>query len=559
MNKNLYYKYLISLLTLVLFYSCYNLEDRKKLARAQTLLERDHADSAVNSLDSIYLPERMGKEYYMQYLVTHVQAKYKAYRNIKNDTAVLEAVRYYEQKKDNPIRIAEANYSAGVVRMEQGMIESAIHYFKAASENADLTNQYTLQGLIYENLGYLYQEELLQEQAIAYYKKALFAYKNEANTGLKQLNALSFLANNYITNHQPDSALIYLDRALVIADSIKNEYFQALIRNNAGTTYQLKKNFKRSTIFLKEALLYNPDSVLVNKINLNLTDNYLQLNDNESLKTMIAVLKQSLKTSTDLYYQSALMDLLMKYEVRQGNFAQALIYSQENNHIQASIFNENQAQALIEAEKKFDYTRKENETKLARQQQRITLLVFSLLLIFVIGTGLIIRFRAKQKQKMKVIRLEYEKATQEVKNQEMKERLELYVVTNDQYKLLIRSTAELHRVIHDTVQAGEATDKSNRFRKIKKALSETEFTVLENMGNMSRSFLMEQKLIPTEVVEKISNTDTILLLMLYNKENRNDITALLSTNPHALTQRISRLKVKLKPLIKDTEFQLFFQ
>ena len=95
--------------------SCYDLKSRERLARAQQLLEQEYADSAANALDSIYLPRDMGREYYMQYLVTRVQAKYKAYRDVKNDTAVMEAVRYYEKKNKNPEQIALANYSAGCV------------------------------------------------------------------------------------------------------------------------------------------------------------------------------------------------------------------------------------------------------------------------------------------------------------------------------------------------------------------------------------------------------------------------------------------------------------
>ena len=144
--KNRLDKYLVLIIIAVVFVSCYDTEGRERLARAQTLLEQDYADSAANALDSIYLPRDMGREYYMQYLVTRVQARYKAYREVKNDTAVLEAVEYFERKSKNPTQIAVANYSAGCVMKERGENKRAIPYFKKAVNAATLTKNFKLQG-----------------------------------------------------------------------------------------------------------------------------------------------------------------------------------------------------------------------------------------------------------------------------------------------------------------------------------------------------------------------------------------------------------------------------
>lgn len=556
-KQNILWKFLLILLLTVSFSSCINKKGRITLERAEILLA-DYPDSAARALDSILYPERMGKAYYMKYLVVSTQAKYKTYREVRNDTAVMKAARYFERKDEDKELTAEAFYTAGVVLKERDDIDNALAIFKQAAQFAETTENYLLQGLVYENLGYLYQEELSQEQGITHYKKALSAYQKETDTELKQLNTLSFIAANYATNQQPDSALVYFYKALTIADSVESEYYQALTRNNIGTTYQQMSDYSRSNQYLKDALRYNPETSICEKIILNLAENYLQLHDNVLLENALEQLKQSLEKSDDLYYQSAVFDLLMRYEERVGGFSQALAYSKEINQIQDSIYNQNQSKALIEAEKKFDYSQKENEVKLAKQQQRAIKLRFSLLLLSVIGGGVLIRFRARQKQQLKVFKLEYEKAAQEIKNRELKERLKQYVSTNDQYKLLIRSTSELHKTIYDTAQAGEVSDKSNRFKKIKKVLTDTETTVLENMSSLSRAFLLEQGLLSTKILDQISETDIIVLFMLYNKESRNDIAALLSTNPHALTQRISRLKNKLKDYLTDTESRVFF-
>ena len=539
--------------------SCYDLKSRERLARAQILLEQEYADSAANALDSIYLPRDMGREYYMQYLVTRVQAKYKAYRDVKNDTAVMEAVRYYEKKNKNPEQIALANYSAGCVMKERGENKRAIPYFKKAVNAATLTKNFKLQGLIYGNLAYVYHEELFQEQAIDYFKKAFSVYRQAKGTETNQMNTLSFLATNFLTNQQQDSALHYFKQALTIADAVHDRYYQASIRNNIGLVYQQKKDYNLSNFFLNESLHYSPDSSLRNKIQLNIAENYLKLTDFNALKEYLPVIKKSMESTSDLYYKSAAIDFLKEYEVRIGNYTQAFLYSEENYRIASTIFNQNQARALIEAEKEFDYTQKANEVKLAKQRQQNITLFFSLLLLLFLSIGLFFRFRARQKQKLKDVQTESERIIQEGKNQEMEKRLIQFINSNKQYKTLIRNTSELHTIIYNTAQAGEVVDKSSRFSKIKKALSQTEDTIRENLSNLSRSFLLEQDFSSKFLENEISDTEVIILFMLYNKEDRKDIAALLATNPHALTQRISRLKEKMKPLLTETEYQLFFQ
>ena len=554
-----YCRLFLILLVAVSFSSCYNRDGRERLARAQTLLETGYADSAANALDSIYLPRDMGREYYMQYLVTRVQAKYKAYRDVKNDTAVMQAVRYYEKKNKNPEQIAQANYSAGCVMRERGENKKAIPYFKKALNTVTQLRDFKLQGLIYENLAYLYHEELFQEQAIDYYKKALSVYRKAEKTETNQINTLSYLATNFLTNEQPDSALNYFKQAITIADTIQNQYYQASIRNNIGLVYQQKKDYNLSNFTLKESLRYSPDSSLRNKIQLNIAENHLKLLDLNALKEYLPVIKKNIEASSDLYYKSAVIDFLKEYEVRIGNYTQAFLYSEENYRIASTIFNQNQTRALIEAEKEFDYTQKANEVKLAKQRQQNITLFFSLLLLLFLSIGLFFRFRARQKQKLKDVQTESERIIQEGKNQEMEKRLIQFINSNKQYKTLIRNTSELHTIIYNTAQAGEVVDKSSRFSKIKKALSQTEDTIRKNISDLSRSFLLEQDFSSKFSGNDISDTDVIILFMLYNKEDRKDISALLATNPHALTQRISRLKEKMKPLLTETEYQLFFQ
>ena len=366
------------------------------LTQAETLMETK-PDSAMLLIDSIFDPKAsLNREEYMRYLVASVQAKYKTYQDISGDTAVLQAVAYYKKQHNNPAMLVSAYYLAGCVLREKGDKNRSLDYLKNALTVALQAGNNMQQGLIYENMAYIYHQELLEDQAIDYYRKAYGNYRQVAGTETKQINVISLLAQNFLKNEQPDSALYYANQALAIADSIQNLKYQASVRNSIGVTYQEQKDFARSNFFLKEALLYSPDSVTEYRIRLNMSDNYLQLNDYRSLNEILPAVKQSLDISDNLYYKSAVLGLLTNYEKRRGNYAQALAYTEEDMQIQSDIFDSNQSDLVIEAEKKFDFSKKEAEVKLARKQRQNMTLSFSFMLVLVVGMGLLLRFRAIQ-------------------------------------------------------------------------------------------------------------------------------------------------------------------
>ena len=71
------------------------------MEKAQAVMETS-PDTAAMYLDSILMPEKfLKKEKYMEYLVTKVQAKYKNYDNIKEDTNIFITKTYFDKTKKN--------------------------------------------------------------------------------------------------------------------------------------------------------------------------------------------------------------------------------------------------------------------------------------------------------------------------------------------------------------------------------------------------------------------------------------------------------------------------
>ena len=71
-------------------------------------------------------------------------------------------------------------------------------------------------------------------------------------------------------------------------------------------------------------------------------------------------------------------------------------------------------------------------------------------------------------------------------------------------------------------------------------------------------WINEQNILLDPVLHLCSKEDIVLLYRLYIGETRNDIALLFHIKTHTLTQRVSRLKEKLKPLLSETEYEAFF-
>lgn len=540
---------LILLFTIVLFSSCYNLEDRKKLARAQTLLEQEYADSAANTLDSIYFPEKMGKEYHMQYLVTYVQAKYKAYRDIKNDTAVMEAVRYYEHRKENPERIAMANYSAGVVLIEQGNYEPAMEYLKRAAQVIENKTEYKLLGLIYSNIGYLYDLQLLNDNAIKYYKLA-FLVNIKSGLVENQLYNLTTIGNKFLLRNEYDSAMFYFSIAEDIAVKSKNHKLQATILNNKSIVFNELKQYNAALLELKKIndlpLTYSQ----TNKQYLNLANSYLHLRQQDSAQFYFNKIIGDIKESDDLYFKASLYSYLTELEKEKKNYPKAMEYLEMYNNISMDILKENQSKALIEAEKRFDYTYHKNESERAKLENQQIILLFT----FIVLMFIFFSYWWTQRQKQRRIQIENEKIMTEQANSILdKEKKEAERLALEQslilplYNQIASRNLTINYFLKDLIE----DEVISNTPKLSKKIAKEQKLFNEKLDISDTNFYTEEQFelftgLSISKCKVLTSKDRILLMLLALKLNDKQLAVLLNMAVDSLRMARFRLNKKLK-------------
>lgn len=118
MKKRLYQ--IVITATVVCFTACNpQPEAPTLLQQAQAVIET-HPDSAMQLIDSIFYPEgTLEKKHYMQYLVTRVQARYKNFRPVAEDTLIFKVRDYFTAHDKDLKQSTLAWFYSGCVYREQ--------------------------------------------------------------------------------------------------------------------------------------------------------------------------------------------------------------------------------------------------------------------------------------------------------------------------------------------------------------------------------------------------------------------------------------------------------
>ena len=168
-----YKNILLFVLSLFLLVACNPQPEAPELLEQAQLLMEDHPDSALLLIDSIFYPEKsLSKHDYMYYQVAKVQAKYKTYRPVKDDTLIFEARRYFEKHNKDLEKTTLAHFYSGAVYRDKNHYDKAMQAYKDAATIAQKTNDPDLKGIVQYNIGDLLLQDNLIEEALDAYKKA---------------------------------------------------------------------------------------------------------------------------------------------------------------------------------------------------------------------------------------------------------------------------------------------------------------------------------------------------------------------------------------------------
>jgi|AGTN01.3.fsa_nt_gi Bacterial regulatory proteins, luxR family. len=321
------------------------------LEQAESLMDTD-PDSAMQLIDSLFYPEKsLDNERYMRFLVTQVQAKYKTYRPIHEDTLVFRARDYFSGRDKEPRMAALAWFYSGCVYRERKEYNEAMQQYSTAGDYAAKTGDKDLQGLVQYNTGDLFAEQGLYKEALEYYTEAVRFYRTQPD---KQAQCFSAAGRMYTILQQPDSAFRYFYKGLEIAEAAGDTELQSLLAQNLSVAYTNTKQFDKAEIYLRQSYSLNTDSAKLPRYYLNFAELYA-MGRPDSAVWYTEQLKRHINTAEDDYFKASAYSYLAGWEKAQANYDAAFAYQEARMKTLSRIMKERGNQSVYEVHLKYNY------------------------------------------------------------------------------------------------------------------------------------------------------------------------------------------------------------
>ena len=393
------------LLILLLIYSCSGPENSKnsQLMLADVLIERNLVDSACTILKNIKAEELVAPENKALYALLRTQANDKNYILHTNDSLILIAVNYYDQTENCSLR-AKSHYYLGRVYQDMNDIRGVIREFLTAMPLAEEADDYYLICLLQGNLGLLFENNGLLEEADSLYKCAVRLAKKK-NDSIRWATALLNIGHIGIERGEKfyNEAESNLKQALKIAEAKQSE---VIVKRKAsellGCLYERNGNTPEAIHFTKKSLDLQTDSTQMYGGYLLLGSAYYKLQQYDSAAIY---LNKSLHSSNNYTKEGAYMRLA-DIAKKQKHLEDAIIFQEKYNSYHNAAANDEAPIELIESLNEMIHQQTVNKYKSFIVQYKSYILFLFVILLFII-----VLYLVKQKYtKRKFIVLQTEKA-----------------------------------------------------------------------------------------------------------------------------------------------------
>lgn len=531
-----------------LLFSCRNPqpEASQLLARAITLVD-ENPDSALRLIDSIFYPEEMPKYKYMEYLVRRVQVNYKTYNTISTDTLIFKARDYFRKFEDKDWKQSFlAAFYSGCVYREQQRYDAAIKLYKDALTLARKNKDQAQEAFVLYNIADLFFDKRLYVQSLENYKKAekLFITNPE-----RRADCLLAMAQAALMNGSTETSLAYLEEGYNLAKADGNEKMQTKFLQTMSVTYAEKEDYRQSLIYLKQAFKINKDSQELSRYYLNFANTYYALGEKDSLNYYINKLQQTAHEINDIYFIASTHDFLAQKFYNQRNYRLAFMHLQQKDSCVMEIMETKNAKALVDADRKYDMSQKEMQL-IRANSNNYRLLAFLFIILFVCFSiaGVVVYLYKNRKREQQI-------------NIQLKNDAEKAIYINQLYQRSVNNIAALKQDISSLASRYDAThkEKDSGYAKIQKKLKEIEEDTTYGYSHSVADFLQAQNPLNKVYLSNLKVEEQLLLSLLYCNYPNAHIATILQINPHTLTTRKARLKIKLQKIgVPDKEINSLF-
>ena len=359
-------------------------------------------------------------------IVDEVRAKYKAYEDISQDDQIFEAYAYFVRQKDYENAAPAALYS-GCVRQAKKEYEAAMNCYKKADEYGRMVDDSVSAAFAQYYIGDLLNASGHEAEAIGNYKTAAELWGDSLSRKAKCLNAVAMM---HIVNDDYDSAFVYLDQALNLAQTAEDKVTEASVWNNYSVAYQLLDENDTALDCLRKTLPLVDEKRRPIAL-LNMAKVYLALDERDSLeyyKTQMlnAVEEVECKPET----MAAVYGFLIKDALAVGDYESAYQFEKQHEQVALDLLSDQTQSSVLEIQKKYDFEAQANQhNRQMLSRQRVIILLTIILIAALIAVTMLVLNALKKKRieaeiNANLLELKKRNAEQQQERSEMKIQLE---------------------------------------------------------------------------------------------------------------------------------------
>ncbi len=295
------------------------------------------------------------------------------------------------------------------IKYRKGDFTSAFDYSTKALKWNDSIQNLPALAASYRCMASVYNSQGNANKSIEFFLKDLTLHTqlNDQKSIGRALNNLSF---TFLRGQMIDSAMLYSNKALTFNLKLKDDYLLAFAYRNAGDLSEARKLQDSAKYYFNLSVQY---AIKINSLQLQLTALYRTgriLNHEENYNQSIPILEKALnlgismgaKSETALIYSL----LAIAYEGI-GNYKEAYQIQKKSSQLNDSLYQEKSRSRLAEMQAKFEAEKKQSEINQLRiekeleieNNQRKTILNFSLIITMIVVTVLLINIWRKNKYK----------------------------------------------------------------------------------------------------------------------------------------------------------------
>ncbi|TWI95335.1 signal transduction histidine kinase [Mucilaginibacter frigoritolerans] len=302
----------------------------------------------------------------------------KLYWNKNADSALLMAQKSLDlaQKIHFEKGIALAYLSKGVVLVSKGKFPEALECHFQSLRISEKSGMESLSGNEYNNIGIVYAKMDDYAKALYYYQQAYkIALKQHDPTGFASYCLLVNIGEIFKYKGQPDSAIAYNSRALIIAKRVKDPSSIATALYNIGESYIAKKNYAQAQIYLYEAIdiaqrAGDDEDVAYCHTSLALTSYYTGKYDS-GMRYAQKGLEESKKLAIVELITKAYHVLYLTHK-KTGNYKQALYYRNLEVELNDSLNTAEKQKAIRNIQSTYELDKKQEQIDLLNKDKIIS-------------------------------------------------------------------------------------------------------------------------------------------------------------------------------------------